>query len=84
MSHHELRAEILKTPKKIYVASSNAASSSRLSSLWESFLTVKICLEKQIMRFTVPRKRFTAVPCGEVNYFCIYAVDLAKHVLKTS
>ena len=25
-----------------------------------------------------------AVPFGEVNYFCIYAVDLAKDVLKTS
>ena len=54
------------------------------SSLWEIFLTVKICLEKQIMRCTLPRKRFTAVPFGEVNYFCIYAVDLAKDVLKAS
>ena len=59
-----------KTPKKIYVASSNATSSSRL---FKSviFLTVKIRLEKQIMRCTLPRKRFTAVPFGEVNYFCI-------------
>ena len=48
------------------------------SSLWEIFLTVKICLEKQIMRCTLPRKRFTAVPFGEVNYFCIYGVDLAE------
>ena len=56
------------------------------SSLWEIFLTVKICLqlEKQIMRCTLLRKRFTAVPFREVNYFCIYAVDLAKDVLKTS
>ena len=72
------------TPKKIYVASSNATSSPRLSSLWEIFLTVKICLQKQIMRCTLPRKRFTAVAFGEVNYFCIYAVDLAKDVLKSS
>ena len=54
------------------------------SSLWEIFVTVKICLEKQVMRCTLPRKRFTAVPFGEVNYFCIYAEDLAKDVLKTS
>ena len=54
------------------------------SSLWEIFLTAKICLEKQIMRCTLPRKRFTAVPFAEVNYFRIYTVDLAKHVLKTS
>ena len=52
------------------------------ASLWEIFLNVKICLEKQIMRCSLPRKRFTAVPFGEVNYFCIYAVDLAKGVLK--
>ena len=26
----------------------------------------------------------TAVPFREVNYFCIYAVDLAKDVLNTS
>ena len=30
MSQHQLRAEISKTPKKIYVAASNATSSSRL------------------------------------------------------
>ena len=52
------------------------------ASLWEIFLTVKICLEKQIMRCSLPRKRFTAVPIGEVNYFCIYAVDVAKGVVK--
>ena len=67
-----------KTQKKIYVASSNATSSSRLFKSVGDFPTVKICLEKQIMRCTLPRKRFTAVPFGEVNYFCIYAVDLAK------
>ena len=54
------------------------------ASLWEMFLTVKICLKKQIMCCSFPRKRFTAVPFGEVNYLCIYAVDLAKGVLKTS
>ena len=55
------------------------------ASLWAIFTTVKkICLEKQIMRRSLPRKRFTAVPFGEVNYFCIYTVDLAKGVLKTS
>ena len=56
------------------------------SSLWEIFLAVKICLqlEKQIMRCTLARKRFTAVPFGDENYLCIYAVDLAKDVLKTS
>ena len=73
-----------KTPKKMYKkAASNATSSSSLWP-WEIFLTVKICLEKQIMRCTLPRKRFTAVPFGEMNYFCIYAVDLAKDLLKTS
>ena len=30
MSQHQLRGEMSKTPKKIYVASSNATSSSRL------------------------------------------------------
>ena len=30
MSQHQLRAEMSKTPKEIYVASSNATSSSRL------------------------------------------------------
>ena len=55
--------------------------SARLSDI---FLTVKICLEKQIMRCSLPRKRFTTVPFEEVNYFCIYAVDLARGVLKTS
>ena len=54
------------------------------ASLWAIFLTVKICLEKQIMRCSSPRKRFTAVPFGVVNYFCIYTVDLVKGVLKTS
>ena len=53
-------------------------------SLWEIFLTVKICLKKQIMRCSLPRKRFTAVPFEEVNYLCVYALDLAKGVLKTS
>ena len=74
------------TTHRLLVASSNATSSSRLfkSVALQVFLTVKICLEKQIMRCTLPRKRFTAVPFGEVNYFCIYAVDLAKNVLKTS
>ena len=50
------------------------------ASLWEIFLTVKVCLEKQIMRCSLPRKRFTTLPFGEVNYLCIYAVDLAKGV----
>ena len=80
VSQHQLQVEMSKTQKKIYVASSNATSSSRLfKSVGDS-----TCLEKQIMRCTLPRKRFTAVPFGEVNYFCIYAVDLAKDVLKAS
>ena len=32
------------------------------ASLWEIFLTAKICLEKQIMRCSLPRKRLPAVP----------------------
>ena len=54
------------------------------ASLWEILLTVKICLEKQIMCCSLPRKRLTAVPFGEVKYFCIFSVDLVKGVLKTS
>ena len=67
-----------KTPKKTYVASSNATTSSRLFKSVGDF-----CLEKQIMRCTLPRRRFTAVPFAEINYFCIYAVDQTKDVLKT-
>ena len=36
------------------------------ASLWEIFLTEKLCLEKQIMRCSF-YGRFTAVPFGEVN-----------------
>ena len=59
------------TPKNIYVASSNATSSSRLCKSVEDFSYCKICLEKQIMRCSLPRKRFTTVPLGEVNYLCV-------------
>ena len=69
---------------KIYVAFSNATSSSRLFKSVGDYSHCKNCLEMQIMRCTLPRNRFTAVPFGEVNYFCIYAVDLPKDILKTS
>ena len=51
-------------------------------SLWEILLTVKRFLEKQIVRFSLPRRRCTAVPFRGVNYCRIYSVDLAKEVLK--
>ena len=73
-----------KTPKKIYAPSSNATSSSRLCKSAGDLFHCKNLFGKQIMRCSLPRKRFTAVPFGEVNYFCIYAVDPAKDVLKTS
>ena len=84
MSQHQLRAEMSKTPKKIYVASSNAASSSRLFKSVGDFSHCKNLFGKANHALHLPLKRFTAVLFGEVNYFCIYAVDLAKDVLKTS
>ena len=51
--------------------------------LWEIFLTGKICLEKQIVRCSLPRKRLTAVPFREVNCFSISAVDLANSIRDT-
>ena len=75
---HQLQGEMSKTPKKMYAASCNVGS----ASLWKIFLNVKICLEKEIVRCSLLRK--TAVPLREVNYFYIYAVDLAEGVLKTS
>ena len=54
------------------------------ASLWEIFPYVNSCFEKQIVRCSLPRNRFAAVPFKEMNYFCVYAVDLAKGVLKSS
>ena len=51
-------------------------------SLWEILFTVKRFLEKQIVRFWLPRRRCTAVPFRDVNYCRIYRVDLAKDVFK--
>ena len=65
-----------KTPKKIYMqclVTQQVLVGS--PSLWGILLTVRICLEKQIVRCSLPRKKFTAVPF-------IYSVDLAKDALK--
>ena len=70
-----------KTQKKIYVASSNATSFPRLFKSVGYFSHCKNLFGKANHAL---RKIFTAVPFGEVNYFCIYAVDLAKDVSKTS
>ena len=48
-----------KIPKKIYMQ--HLVTQQVLvgsASLWEILLTVKICLEKQIVRCSLPRKRF--------------------------
>ena len=83
-SQHELKGEISKTPKKIYSASINATSSCKHCKSVGDFLTLRICLEKQIVYCDLPLKRFTLVSSREVNYFCIYAANHAKDVLKTS
>ena len=72
-----------KTPKRIYVASSNATSSSRLCKSVGDLSHFKR-LEKKIMRCSLPRRRFTEFPFEEVNYCRIYTVDLPKGVLKSS
>ena len=58
-----------KTAKKIYAASSNATSSSRVCKSEGDFSQCKNLFAKQIVRCSLPRKRFTAVPFREVNYF---------------
>ena len=53
-----------------------------LQVIWEILFTIKRFLEKQIVRFSLPRRRFPAVPFRGVSYCRIYSVDLAKGVLK--
>ena len=81
-----LRQEMSKTQKKIYVASSNVTSTSRLFKSVGDFSHCKKVFGKanHALHFAAEEINFTAFPFGEVNYFCINGVDLAKDVLKTS
>ena len=58
-----------KTAKKICAASSNATSSSRVWKSEGDFSQCKNLFGKQIVRCSLLRKRFTAVPIRKVNYF---------------
>ena len=50
--------------------------------LWGILITVGICLAKQIVRCSLPRKIFTAVPSRGVNHCRIFSVDLVKDGLE--
>ena len=78
VSQHQLRGEMSKTPKKIYVASSNATSSSRLYKFMGDFSHCKNLFRKANHALLLAAEEIYG------SYFCIYAVDLAKGVLKTS
>ena len=75
---------MLKTPKKIYVASSNATSSSRLFKSVGDFSHCKILFGKANHALHLAAEEIYGSSFRRSELFLHFAVDLAKDVLKTS
>ena len=85
VSQHLLQGEMSKTPKKIYVASSNATSSSRLCKSVGDFSQYKNLFGKADHALLLAAEEIYGSSLRRSEFsFCIYAVDLAKGVSKAS
>ena len=73
-----------KTPKKIYVASSNATSSSRLFKAVGDFSHCKNLFGKANRALHLAAEEIYSSSLRRSELFLHFAVDLAKDVLKTS
>ena len=72
------------TPKKIYVASSNATSSSRLFKSVGDFSHCKSLFRKANHALHLAAEEIYGSSLRRSELFLHFAVDLAKDVLKTS
>ena len=72
------------TPKKIYVASSNATSSSRLCKSVGDFSHCKNLFGKANHALLLAAEEIYGSSLGRSELFMCFAVDLAKGVLKSS